>query len=69
MPLRILIADDEEPARNELSFQLEQLDDVEIVDQATDGLQAVSLAEADGELTLDERAEIDRIVAQIGSAA
>ena len=45
MPLRILIADDEEPARNELAFQLEQLDDIEIVDQAVDGLQAVSLAE------------------------
>ena len=45
MPLRILIADDEAPARSELSFQLEQLDDVEIVDQAADGLQAVSLAE------------------------
>ena len=46
MPLRILIADDEQPARSELSFQLEQLDDVELLDQATDGLQAVSLAEA-----------------------
>jgi two-component system LytT family response regulator/two-component system response regulator LytT len=46
MPLRILIADDEQPARSELSFQIEQLDDVEIVDQATDGLQAVALAEA-----------------------
>ena len=45
MPLRILIADDEAPVRSELSFQLEQLDDVEIVDQAADGLQAVSLAE------------------------
>ena len=46
MPLRILIADDEQPARSELSFQLGQLDDIEIVDQATDGLEAVSLAEA-----------------------
>ena len=45
MPLRILIADDEEPARNELSFQLEQLDNIEIVAQAVDGPQAVSLAE------------------------
>ncbi len=45
MPLRILIADDEQPARNELCFQLEQLDDIEIVDQAADGPQAVSLAE------------------------
>ena len=46
MPLRILIADDEEPARNELSYQLEQLDDIEIVGQAVDGPQAVALAEA-----------------------
>ena len=45
MPLRVLIADDEQPARNELCFQLERLDDVEIVDQAADGLQAVLLAE------------------------
>ena len=45
MALRILIADDEEPARNELYFQLEQLDDIEIVGQAGDGPQAVSLAE------------------------
>ena len=46
MNLRILIADDEQPARNELCFQLERLDDVEVVDQAVDGLQAVSLAES-----------------------
>ena len=44
MPLRILIADDEAPARNELCFQLEQLNDVEIVGQAADGPQAVELA-------------------------
>ena len=46
MPLRVLIADDEQPARNELSFQLERLDGVEVVEQAADGLQAVSLAES-----------------------
>ena len=45
-PAKVLIADDEQPARSELSFQLGQIDDVEIVDQATDGLEAVSLAEA-----------------------
>jgi len=45
MPLRILIADDEAPARNELCFQLEQLDGVEVVDQASDGPTAVALAE------------------------
>ena len=44
--MRILIADDEQPARNELCFQLEQLDDIEVVDQAADGPQTVSLAEA-----------------------
>ncbi len=44
MPLRILIADDEALARNELCFQLERLDDVEIVDQAADGPEAVELA-------------------------
>ncbi len=46
MPLRILVADDERLARNELCFQLDQLDGVEVVDQAADGLQAVSLAES-----------------------
>ncbi len=46
MPLRILVADDERLARNELCFQLDQFDDVEVVDQAADGPQAVSLAEA-----------------------
>ena len=46
MPLRILIADDEQPARNELCFQLERFNDIEVVDQAVDGLQAVSLAES-----------------------
>ena len=46
MPLRILIADDEQPARNELCFQLGQLEDVEVVAQAADGLQAVQLAES-----------------------
>ena len=45
MPMRILIADDEQPARNELCFQLEQLDDIEVVDQAVDGPQTVALAE------------------------
>lgn len=46
MTLRVLIADDEELARNELCFQLEQLDDVEVVEQAADGPQAVSMTEA-----------------------
>ena len=46
MPLRVLVADDEQPARNELCFQLGQMADVEVVEQAADGLQAVSLAES-----------------------
>ena len=46
MPLRVLVADDERLARNELCFQLGQFDDVEVVEQAADGLQAVSLAES-----------------------
>ena len=45
MALRVLVADDEQLARNELCFQLNQLDDVEVVEQAADGPQAVSLAE------------------------
>ena len=45
MVLRVLVADDEQLARNELCFQLNQLDDVEVVEQAADGPQAVSLAE------------------------
>ncbi len=44
MPLRVLVADDEQLARNELCFQLDQLSDLEVVDQAVDGPQAVSLA-------------------------
>ncbi|MDA1093017.1 MAG: LytTR family DNA-binding domain-containing protein [Acidobacteria bacterium] len=46
MTLRVLIADDEQLARNELCFQLEQLDDVEVVDQAADGQEAVVKTEA-----------------------
>ena len=45
MPLRVLIADDERPARDELFFLLGQLDDVEVVKQAVNGPQAVSLAQ------------------------
>ena len=41
----VLIADDEQLARNELRFQLEQFDDIEVVDQAADGPEAIALAE------------------------
>ena len=45
MALRVLIADDERLARNELCFQLERFDDIEVVEQAADGPEAVALAE------------------------
>jgi len=40
-PLTAVVADDEQLARDELCFQLTQIDGVEIVSQATDGLQAL----------------------------
>ena len=46
MALRILIADDEQLARNELCFQLDRLTDVSVVGQATDGIQAVALTQS-----------------------
>lgn len=46
MSIRALVVDDEEPARNELCFQLEQLDGVEVAGQAGDGPQALELIEA-----------------------
>ena len=39
-PLTAVVADDEQLARDELCFQLTQIDGVEIVSQASDGLQA-----------------------------
>ena len=43
MSIRAVVVDDEQLARNELCFQLDQLDGVEIVGQAGDGLQAPDL--------------------------
>ncbi len=45
MTLRVLIADDEQLARNELRFQLERFDGIDVVDQAANGPEAVTLAE------------------------
>ena len=43
MQIRAVVVDDEQPARNELCFQLEQLDDVKIIGQASDGVRALEL--------------------------
>jgi len=43
--LRVLIVDDEALARQELRFQLEQLDAIDIVGQAANGIQALELIE------------------------
>ena len=45
-PIRIVVVDDEGPARNELCFQLEQIDEVEIIGEAADGIKALSLIES-----------------------
>ena len=41
--LRVLVADDEGPARHELCFQLERLDGIEVAGQAGDGVEALDL--------------------------
>ena len=45
-PIRVVVADDEEPARNELCFQLEQIGEVEIIGQAADGIKALRLTKS-----------------------
>jgi two-component system response regulator LytT len=42
MPLRVLVVDDEQLAREELCYQLEQLGDIEVVGQAGNGLEALA---------------------------
>src|ERR1041384_7902886 len=44
--LRVVIADDERPARSFLASTLRAFDDVEIVGEATNGIEAVSLIES-----------------------
>ena len=44
-PLRILVVDDEQLAREELCYQLEQLGDVTILGQAGNGLEALAAIE------------------------
>jgi two-component system LytT family response regulator/two-component system response regulator LytT len=43
MLIRTVVVDDENPARNELCFLLEQLDDVDVVGQARNGLDAMEI--------------------------
>ena len=41
-PLKVMVVDDEQPARDELCYQLEQLGDVEVVAQAGNGVEALA---------------------------
>ena len=43
--MRVLVVDDEQLAREELCYQLDQLGDIEIVGQATDGIEALAAVE------------------------
>ena len=43
--LRVMVVDDEQLARDELCYQLEQLEDVEIVAHASNGLEALTAVE------------------------
>ncbi|HEV2113247.1 MAG TPA: response regulator, partial [Terriglobales bacterium] len=43
MPLSTLIVDDEQLARDELAFLLKSLDDVQVVAQGKNGVEAVNL--------------------------
>ena len=44
-PLRVLVVDDEQLAREELCYQLGLSDDIDIVGQATNGIEAVATVE------------------------
>jgi len=45
MDLRTVVVDDEEPARNEVCFLLEQLEGVEVVGRTGDGIEAIGMIE------------------------
>ena len=45
MDLRVLVVDDEQLARDELCFLLEQLGDVDVIGQAGNGLEALETIE------------------------
>ena len=45
VPLKVIVVDDEQLAREELCYQLDRLADVEVVAQAANGLEALSAAE------------------------
>jgi two-component system LytT family response regulator/two-component system response regulator LytT len=44
-PLRVIVVDDEQLAREELCYQLEQLGDVEVIGQAGNGVEALAAVE------------------------
>jgi two-component system LytT family response regulator/two-component system response regulator LytT len=44
-PLRVLVVDDEQLAREELCYQLERVADIEVIGQAGNGLEAVAAVE------------------------
>jgi two-component system LytT family response regulator/two-component system response regulator LytT len=45
LPLRALIVDDEQPARDEIGFLLGQIGDVEVIGQAGNGIEAIGCVE------------------------
>jgi two-component system LytT family response regulator/two-component system response regulator LytT len=47
-PIKVLVVDDEQPARDELCYQLEQLGDVEVVAQAGNGVEALAAVDRFG---------------------
>ena len=48
MTIRTVVIDDERPARNELCFLLGQLDDVDVVGQASNGIDAMQVIREQG---------------------